>query len=210
MLAISNYRLYLSWNTEDVSVPLGLIEMLQIKDLFQLLIVCKDARTYKCSFATSESCSEWCRRLSLVIGIPEQLENLFAFAFHAWVSEQTQIADQEWFGRLQRAGDYDEIFRREVDRMHFDLTGAWRITYANIDFKLCQSYPKMIIVPACISDDTLQNVASFRSSRRIPAVTWRHRSGAVIARCSQPEVGRFRDSFIIFSIVGDLNEKNYN
>lgn len=74
--------------------------------------------------------------------------------------------------------------------MQFDLEGAWRISHVNAEFKLCPSYPEMMLVPACISDDTLQNVATFRSSRRIPAVVWRHeRTGAVIARCSQPEVG---------------------
>jgi myotubularin-related protein 3/4 len=78
----------------------------------------------------------------------------------------------------------------QVDRLKFDLQGAWRISHVNAEFKLCPSYPRMVLVPACISDDTLQNVASFRSSRRIPAVVWRHKAtGAVIARCSQPEVG---------------------
>lgn len=84
----------------------------------------------------------------------------------------------------------DEDFRKEVKRLDFDLNGTWRISNANADFKLCPSYPRLLLVPRCISDDTLQNIASFRSSRRIPAVVWHHKaSGAVIARCSQPEVG---------------------
>lgn len=133
---------------------------------------------------------EWHRRIMLATGIPEQLENLFAFPFHAWVSESPPTSDTEWYGRLQRTTDYDDDFRNEVERLSFDMQGAWRISYANVDFKLCQSYPKNLIVPACITDETLLNVASFRSSRRIPAVVWRHKqSGAVIARCSQPEVG---------------------
>lgn len=144
----------------------------------------------RCTFATSESCMEWHRRIMLATGIPEQLENLFAFPFHAWVSESPPTSDTEWYGRLQRTTDYDDDFRNEVERLSFDMQGAWRISYANVDFKLCQSYPKNLIVPACITDETLLNVASFRSSRRIPAVVWRHKqSGAVIARCSQPEVG---------------------
>lgn len=74
--------------------------------------------------------------------------------------------------------------------MNFDLKGAWRISYINNEFKLCASYPKLLIVPACISDETLMSVSSFRSSRRIPAVVYRHlENGAVIARSSQPEVG---------------------
>lgn len=143
----------------------------------------------RCSFLTSETCAEWQRRLSLCTGVPETLESLFAFPFYGWVSESSGSSDSEWYGRLQTASNYDDDFRREFDRLQFDFQGVWRISHTNSDFKLCSSYPKMLIVPACISDDILQNVASFRSSRRIPAVVWRHRNGAVIARCSQPEVG---------------------
>lgn len=75
-------------------------------------------------------------------------------------------------------------------RMKFDLKGAWRISFINNEFKLCPSYPKLLIVPACISDETLMSVSSFRSSRRIPAVVYRHlENGAIISRSSQPEVG---------------------
>lgn len=191
ILAISNYRLFIQHSTKlsEVSIPVRLIETVQIKDLFQLIISCKDTVTYSCTFATSEACLDWSGRILSVTGIPEQLEHLFAFPFHAYVSESAGSLDQEWYNRLQHSSDYEDDFRNEVDRLQFDLKGAWRISSINSEFKLCQSYPKMIVVPACISDDVLQNVASFRSSRRIPAVTWRHSSGAVIARSSQPEVG---------------------
>lgn len=191
ILAISNYRLFIQHSTKlsEVSIPIRLIETVQIKDLFQLTVGCKDAVTYSCTFTTSEICLEWHGRISSATGVPEQLEHLFAFPFHAWVSESAGSLDQEWYNRLQHSSDYEDDFRRDVDRLQFDLKGAWRISSINSDFKLCQSYPKSLIVPACIPDETLQNVASFRSSRRIPAVTWRHSSGAVIARSSQPEVG---------------------
>lgn len=124
------------------------------------------------------------------MGVPGNLEAMFAFPFYAWASEYLTNTDNEWTGRLQRASKNDEDFRREVKRLDFDLKGAWRISQANADFKLCPSYPRLLLVPCCISDETLTNVANFRSSRRIPAVVWRHKSsGAVIARCSQPEVG---------------------
>ncbi|XP_053679949.1 myotubularin-related protein 4 [Anopheles nili] len=193
ILALSNYRLFLQKNSTaaEVSVPLGLIESTQVRELFHLIVNCKDASTVRCSFATSEQCGEWHRRISLSIGVPETLEALFAFPFHAWASESPTLnQDNEWAGRLQRVGSFEDEFRREAERLQFDLQGAWRISQANAEFKLCPSYPRLLLVPACISDDTLQNVASFRSSRRIPAVVWRHqRTGAVIARCSQPEVG---------------------
>ncbi|XP_055633203.1 uncharacterized protein LOC129773587 isoform X9 [Toxorhynchites rutilus septentrionalis] len=192
VLALSNYRLFLAKSSTgaEMSVPLGLIESTQIRDLFHLIVSCKDASTVKCSFSTSEQCAEWQRRISLCIGVPETLEALFAFPFHAWASEPPFKQDPTWYDRVQRVNLYDDDFRKDVQRLQFDLRGAWRISTANSDFQLCNSYPKLLLVPACISDDTLENVAGFRSSRRIPAVVWRHeQTGAVIARSSQPEVG---------------------
>lgn len=192
VLALSNYRLFLlksSTNTET-SVPLGLIESAQIRDLFHLMIFCKDASTVKCSFETAEQCTEWQRRIMLSVGVPETLESLFAFPFYSWTSDTAVGEMGEWSGRLQRASRYEEDFRKEVERLQFDLSGTWRISSVNSDFKLCPSYPQLLLVPCCISDETLQNVANFRSSRRLPTVVWRHKqSGAVIARSSQPEVG---------------------
>ncbi|KAL5275656.1 MTMR4 family protein [Megaselia abdita] len=212
VLALSNYRIFLqkNANSSETSVPLGLIEMVQCRDLFQLLINCKDASTVKCSFETAEQCMEWQRRITLFTGVPPDYESLFAFPFYSWTSDSAAIAaatqhyqqnnipglppisDNIDFthNRLQRARGYEDDFYREVERLQFDLNGTWRISNANKDFKLCPSYPQMILVPCCISDDTLENVAKFRGSRRLPAVVWRHkRSGAVLARCSQPEVG---------------------
>lgn len=54
VLALSNYRFYLQVSNEsskqrrglqDSNIPLGLIEMIEIKDLFYLIVSCKDART---------------------------------------------------------------------------------------------------------------------------------------------------------------------
>ncbi|XP_037936813.1 myotubularin-related protein 3 isoform X2 [Teleopsis dalmanni] len=209
VLALSNYRIFLlkNSNNSETSVPLGLIESAQCRDLFHLIINCKDASTVKCSFETAEQCSEWQRRIQNSVGIPETLESLFAFPFYSWTYDSINCGNSanngsienppssvcsapDYSERLQRSAQYEEDFMREVERLGFDVNGSWRISNANADFKLCPSYPQKILVPCCISDDTLNIVANFRGSRRLPAVVWRHRrSGAVIARCSQPEVG---------------------
>ncbi|KAM7348864.1 uncharacterized protein ACRADG_008032 isoform 2-T8 [Cochliomyia hominivorax] len=221
VLALSNYRIFLQKSSTNVetSIPLGLIESAQCRDLFHLIIYCKDASTVKCSFETAEQCTEWQRRIQMSVGVPETLESIFAFPFCSWACDslnngQNQGGQQtnggiganadngqnqnpssysvtDYGERLQKMPSrYEEDFMREVERLGFDLNGSWRISQANEDFKLCPSYPPKLLVPCCISDETLQNVANFRGSRRLPAVVWRHRkSGAVIARCSQPEVG---------------------
>lgn len=194
VLAISNYRLYLLTTASgaEISVPLGLIESALGRDLNQLIVSCKDASTVKCSFDTFEKCAEWQRRITLHIGVPVNLETLFAFPFYAWSAENKAL-DTEWAMRMQRAPKLDEDFEKERVRLKFRMDtegGPWRLSKANVDFKLCASYPRQLLVPASINDETLQNIATFRSSRRIPAVVWRHRgSGAILARCSQPELG---------------------
>ncbi|XP_064538487.1 myotubularin-related protein 3 isoform X2 [Drosophila montana] len=221
ILALSNYRIFLSKKSTafETYVPLGLIESVQVRDLFQLIVNCKDASTVRCSFPSAEQCLEWQRRIQLIIGVPETLETLFAFPFYSWtcdiignkeraalinglglksapaapensISIQAQTQASEHLHRLQRAIRYESDFKNEVIRLGFDLKGSWRISTANTDFKLCPSYPQKLLVPCCITDEMLHNIANFRGSRRLPAVVWRHqKSGAILARCSQPEVG---------------------
>ena len=81
-------------------------------------------------------------------------------------------------------------FASEVTRLRFDLRVAWRVSRINRGHKMCPSYPEEILVPHSVSDADLTKVAKFRGSRRIPSVIFRHvKTGAVLARCSQPEVG---------------------
>jgi myotubularin-related protein 3/4 len=52
ILALSNYRLYLLLKDTYYSIPLGLIEVIEVKDIFCLHVGCKDARLLrlvKCS-----------------------------------------------------------------------------------------------------------------------------------------------------------------
>lgn len=57
----------------------------------------------------------------------------------------------------------------------FDVSehGPWRISMANAEHRLCGTYPRQLLVPACISDQVLETAARFRSARRVPVVVWR-------------------------------------
>ncbi|KAJ8668071.1 hypothetical protein QAD02_009734 [Eretmocerus hayati] len=186
VLALSNYRLYLQQGQECYNIPLGLIEHLEAKEIFYLHIGCKDARSISCAFSTNEHCLEWFKRLHKVTLPRKSIEDMFAFAYYAWSMEEGKD-----YPRLGKdSNSYLTKFNAEVERLKFNLHGTWRITQINKDYQMCPSYPPQLLVPACISDKVLEEVAKFRSSRRIPAVVWRHtKNGAVIARSSQPEVG---------------------
>ncbi|XP_030623655.1 phosphatidylinositol-3,5-bisphosphate 3-phosphatase MTMR3 isoform X2 [Chanos chanos] len=189
VIAMSSYRLHIKFKESIVNVPLQLIECVECRDMFQLHVTCKDCKVVRCQFSTFEQCQEWLKRLTAAVRPPSRLEELFAFAFHAWCMD-VYAGEKEQHGELCRPGDHvTSRFRNEVERMGFDTQNAWRISEINNKYKLCSSYPQLLLVPAWITDKELENVAAFRSWKRIPAVVYRHQStGAVIARCGQPEV----------------------
>uniref|UniRef100_A0A8C1PT00 phosphatidylinositol-3,5-bisphosphate 3-phosphatase n=1 Tax=Cyprinus carpio TaxID=7962 RepID=A0A8C1PT00_CYPCA len=184
IIAMSSYRLHIKFKESVVNVPLQLIESVECRDMFQMHITCKDCKVIRCQFSTFEQCQEWLKRLSAAVRPPSQIEELFSFPFHAWCVEKEQHGD------LCRPGDHVmSRFHNEVERMGFDTLNAWRVSEINNKYKLCSSYPQLLLVPAWITDKELENVAAFRSWKRIPAVVYRHQNtGAVIARCGQPEV----------------------
>ncbi|XP_041972459.1 myotubularin-related protein 4 isoform X3 [Aricia agestis] len=191
-IAMSNYRLHLQpkrRGTAGASLPLRLIDALEIRELLTLIVLCKHGRQLKCTFTTGEQCLEWWRRLNTAIIPVTSAQETFAAAYAAWAKEQPPSSVHRALIRASLAPQ-PHWFQSEFDRLGFNAKGPWRITVANADYKLCPSYPQLLIVPASICDEDLDSVARFRAMRRMPAVVWRHRgTGAVIARSSQPEVG---------------------
>ncbi|XP_052738707.1 myotubularin-related protein 3 isoform X2 [Bicyclus anynana] len=214
-VAVSNYRLHLQprrRNGPGASVPLRLIDALEIRDLLCLIILCKHGRQLKCSFNTGDQCIEWWRRLNLALVPISSLQETFAAAYAAWAKEQSPTSVHRALMRASHAPQRS-WFGPELERLGFTTKGAWRVTAANSEYKLCPSYPPLLIVPASICDEDLDSVARFRAMRRIPAVVWRHRgTGAVIARSSQPEVGWFgwrssEDERLLAAFVSACNQE---
>ncbi|XP_067262124.1 myotubularin-related protein 3 isoform X1 [Chanodichthys erythropterus] len=188
VIALTSYRLHIKLQENAVNVPLQLIESVESRDLTQLHLTCKDCKVIRCNFLSAEQCQDWLRRMSAVVRPPARLEELFAFAFLS-CSASVSAEDRELHDGICRAGGHQRRFKRELERMGFDTHSAWRISNINSNYRVCDSYPEQIIVPAVITDQELESVAAFRSWKRIPAVVYRHQSsGAVIGRCGQPEV----------------------
>ncbi|KAK1787898.1 hypothetical protein P4O66_016372, partial [Electrophorus voltai] len=182
VVALSTYRLHLKFKDSIINVPLQLIESVECRDLVQLHLTCKDCKVIRCQFGTSEQAQDWQQRLAAVMRPPVRLEELFAFAFHA--------CGQGLHEEICHAGKHMRSrFKGEEHRMGFDSQSGWRISNINENFRLCASYPEHLLVPSWVTDKELENVATFRSWKRIPAVVYRHQNtGAVIGRCGQPEV----------------------
>eukprot|EP00066_Takifugu_rubripes_P029676 XP_011618942.1 PREDICTED: myotubularin-related protein 4-like [Takifugu rubripes] len=162
---------------------------------------------HRCRFATFKQCQEWVKRLNRAIAPPSRLEDLFALAYHAWCLGGS-ADDEDQHVHLCRPGDHvGQRVELEVKRMGFDTQNIWRVSDINSNYKLCSSYPQKLLVPIWITDKELESVASFRSWKRIPVVVYRHqRNGAVIARCSQPEISWWGwrntdDEYLVTSIA---------
>ncbi|KAG8590089.1 hypothetical protein GDO81_006629 [Engystomops pustulosus] len=184
-----------------------MIETVESRDMFQLQIICKDSKVVRCHFSTFKQCQEWLKRLSRASARPTKQEDLFAFAYHAWC-QGVCTDEEEHHVHLCRPGDHvKDRFQMELLRMGFDMQNAWRVSDINHNYNLCPSYPQKLLVPVWITDKELENVASFRSWKRIPVVVYRHaRTGAVIARCSQPEISWWGwrnadDEYLVTSIA---------
>ncbi|XP_047999007.1 myotubularin-related protein 4 isoform X3 [Leguminivora glycinivorella] len=193
-IAMSNYRLHAQPRRRSgpgASVPLRLIDAVEIKDLLCLIVQCKHGRQLQCTFTTGDKCLEWWQRLSTALAPMSSVQETFAAAYAAWAKEQPPASVHRALMRASNA-PHRNWFGPEVERLGFTTKAAWRVTAANADYKLCSSYPPLLVVPASIGDEDLDSVARFRAMRRVPAVVWRHKgNGAVIARTSQPEVGWF-------------------
>ncbi|XP_023688824.1 phosphatidylinositol-3,5-bisphosphate 3-phosphatase MTMR4 isoform X4 [Paramormyrops kingsleyae] len=207
IIAMSNYRLHIKFKDSIINVPLRLIETAESRDMFQLHIICKDSKVVRCHFSTFKQCQEWLKRLTRAIAHPSRLEDLFALAYHAWCLGGS-ADDEEQHVHLCRPGDHvRQRMEVEVLRMGYDMQNAWRVSDINANYKLCSSYPQKLLVPVWITDKELDSVASFRSWKRIPVVVYRHqRNGAVIARCSQPEISWWgwrntEDEYLVTSIA---------
>ncbi|KZC14608.1 Myotubularin-related protein 3, partial [Dufourea novaeangliae] len=186
VLALSNYRLYLQLSQTCYNIPLGLIEQLEVREIFFLHIGCKDARSLSCAFSTNEHCLEWYKRLHKVTYPRKSIEDIFAFAYYAWSVEEGK--DFSTLGK--DTSSYVATFNSEVERLKFNVHGTWRISQINKDYRMCPSYPPLLLVPSRISDIILEEVAKFR--RKVLIVDARSYTTAVANRargggCECPE-----------------------
>ncbi|ODQ50914.1 phosphatases II [Saitoella complicata NRRL Y-17804] len=107
------------------------------------------------------------------------IESMYAFFYTPGKSEAAQNG---W-------GLWDPV--KEYQRLGVGSQNPnWRITNVNKDYTFSPTYPAVLAVPACISDNVLQYASKYRSKTRVPALTYLHSvNGCSITRSSQPMVG---------------------
>eukprot|EP01119_Soliformovum_irregulare_P020451 TRINITY_DN6621_c0_g2_i1.p1 TRINITY_DN6621_c0_g2~~TRINITY_DN6621_c0_g2_i1.p1 ORF type:complete len:800 (-),score=128.31 TRINITY_DN6621_c0_g2_i1:6-2273(-) len=111
------------------------------------------------------------------------LENVFAFSYKA--AERNARTNFRTFNQWRH---YDPT--EEYRRMGVDDRSSWAFTDVNTQYALCPTYPEVLCVPASVTSKELASVATFRSKKRIPVLSWKNPKGhQSICRSSQPLVG---------------------
>ena len=65
----------------------------------------------------------------------------------------------------------------EFSKLIHSSDSDWRMTYANKDFSVCRTYPRALVVPASVTDDSIRSAAAFRQGGRFPVLSYRHSNG---------------------------------
>lgn len=68
---------------------------------------------FRCTFTTNDLCLEWYKRLSRALIPPKNVQDVFAFAFHAWAIEDQ--CNDEISSNLGHDGD-DDYFMKDVKK----------------------------------------------------------------------------------------------
>ncbi|CAG9864729.1 unnamed protein product [Phyllotreta striolata] len=108
---------------------------------------------------------------------PPNLEDLYCFSYTPPVEEIRRFVGWSFH-------DLQEEYRR------MDVPNAeWSLTNLNVDYQLCDTYPRVLFVPSSASDRVLLGSSRFRSKGRLPVLSYLHKNKASICRCSQPLSG---------------------
>ena len=81
---------------------------------------------------------------------------------------------------------YDELQRLFITAP----LSQWLYINNNWNYELCPSYSRHIVIPKTFPLSKIETAASYRSKKRLPALTWVHpENNAPLCRCAQPRSG---------------------
>lgn len=144
----------------------------------KLVITSKDERVFKFRFASDESMKrindEICR---FAFGTLKR--HFFAFKYYQGMMD-IYLANRELEDKFQGWQTYNA--EKELQRMGLqlmphtetlvnDITKDYKIL-DNRDWKICSTYPKVLVVPSRLSFDYILRCAKFRSRERLPVLTY--------------------------------------
>lgn len=163
-----------------------------------LVLKCKDFRQYQFTFPYQEDAVDICNSIE-------------ALSHIAKVSLQYPFFYRAKFKFTENG--YDLFSIKSDFRSLSKFSDEWRISDANADFQICQSYPGLVIVPKQIHDNLLIKSANFRHGGRFPVLSYYHSNDRVLFRASQPLIGpnnkRCKEDERLVNAFLSINQRGY-
>ncbi|XP_051842526.1 myotubularin-related protein 6 isoform X3 [Antechinus flavipes] len=142
-----------------------------------LVIQCKNFRIVHFIVPRERDCHDIYNSL-LQLSRQAKYEDLYAFSYNPKQNESEQV--QGW----QLIDLAEEYRRMDVPNLN------WKLSDANQDYKICETYPRDLYVPRAANKPTIVGSSKFRSKGRFPVLSYYHQDKqAAICRCSQPLSG---------------------
>eukprot|EP01031_Cornospumella_fuschlensis_P031282 gene31282-37809_t len=230
VLFMTNYRLlFLPLDTRTKSlyasmlalpsmlqVPLASIDKLERdkkSTALVMLVQCKDCRNLRVTLRGGKN-SGGLGGGSAGVGLDYELERAFnVIAAYTFPNDIKHVfAFNHKMPSPQRDASEPPAYKdlvAEYSRLRVLENSYWRVSQSNALFKLCGTYPQVLVTPSAVSDEDLGVVASFRSGGRLPVLCWssgalrlsnsssssggsQHSiyTAATLWRSSQPKVGK--------------------
>ncbi|XP_060532058.1 myotubularin-related protein 6 [Cylas formicarius] len=133
--------------------------------------------------------------LSVTFVIPKERD---CHDIYLSLNQLSQLTNYEALYCFTYNSPIDDIPKR-IGWKFFDLQGAyqrmgvpneqWALTDLNMEYELCDTYPKHLYIPASATKSTLLGSSRFRSKGRLPVLAYLYHNKASISRCSQPLSG---------------------
>lgn len=233
LLILTNFKIFFKPRDHDInkkkhlkpdyfSIPLGFISKYEkISDkkninLVTLDLYSKDGRIFKFRITTgfSAETNQFLQYLPLYF-FPEKKEYFFAYEFGKYSELEKKY--NGW-----KVYDIEEEFRRQgIDfeplnekRNPGPSSNLYRIV-DNRTFKICSTYPQLLLVPGKMSDQAVLSCSRFRSRERFPVITYYYKpKGTIMARSSQSKSGittnRCLEDEQLLKFLGNPYQNDYN
>ncbi|XP_076652050.1 myotubularin-related protein 10-B [Halictus rubicundus] len=149
----------------------------KVKGIF---IICKNLRTWSFSFKFSP--------------IKHRITLLTALLHHAFPSRHHLLFAYDYTEAYYSSLDKAVRLFRDISDWHNELERTisneklrkfWRLSTVNVDFKLCRSLSRYIIVPASITDSQLMDAVKHFQGNRPPVWSWSSAHGAALVKMSE-------------------------
>jgi myotubularin-related protein 1/2 len=184
---LTNYRIvWTSTAGDTLDVPLASLLTIEtaVTAPHVLLVDCKHLMRPQFAFENEDVCQEF---INATLALYAEENRGFSTVHFDVIMKTTNAL---LFAQEQQEKTRDNFYNAHADYTRLGLTGEKWMYVENAEYVRFPTYPSTFVVPKGLTESDLDELRSYRSASRIPAVVWLHPlTQATLCRCAQPCAG---------------------